>query len=56
MMEIKLALRCLNVARDVREERSGADTADTATIYNNLGCCMYSLKRNAEALAYFNLA
>ena len=26
---------------------------DTATVYNNLGCCMYMLERNKEAEAYF---
>ena len=55
-MELEIAIRCFAHARFIREERSGADTADTAMIYNNLGCCMYALKRNAEALAYFNLA
>ena len=29
---------------------------DTATVYNNLGCCMFMLERNQEAMAYFELA
>jgi hypothetical protein len=29
---------------------------DTATVYNNLGCCMYMLERNQECKAYFELA
>ena len=29
---------------------------DTATVYNNLGCCMFMLERNQEAKAYFELA
>jgi hypothetical protein len=43
-------------AREIREERLGGDTVDTATVYNNLGCCMYMLERNQECLAYFELA
>ena len=43
-------------AREIREERLGGDTVDTATVYNNLGCCMYMLERNQEAMAYFELA
>jgi tetratricopeptide (TPR) repeat protein len=35
------ALRCYLKARTIREERLGGDTVDTATVYNNLGCCMY---------------
>ena len=50
------ALRCYLKAREIREERLGGDTVDTATVYNNLGCCMYMLERNQEALAYFELA
>ena len=34
----------------------GGDTVDTATVYNNLGCCMFMLERNQEAKAYFELA
>jgi len=40
-------------ARKIREERLGGDTVDTATVYNNLGCCMYLLERNQECKAYF---
>jgi len=50
------ALRCYLKAREIREERLGGDTVDTATVYNNLGCCMYMLERNQEAKAYFELA
>jgi len=50
------ALRCYLKAREIREERLGGDTVDTATVYNNLGCCMYLLERNQESLAYFELA
>ena len=50
------ALRCYLKAREIREERLGGDTVDTATVYNNLGCCMYMLERNQECLAYFELA
>lgn len=50
------ALRSYLKAREIREERLGGDTVDTATVYNNLGCCMYMLERNQECLAYFELA
>jgi hypothetical protein len=43
-------------ARKIREERLGGDTVDTATVYNNLGCCMYLLERNQECKAYFQLS
>lgn len=34
----------------------GGDTIDTASAYNNLGCCMFFLDRVREAMAYFKLA
>lgn len=46
MDEPAWALRCYLKAREIREERLGGDTVDTATVYNNLGCCMYMLERN----------
>lgn len=56
MDEPAWALRCYLRAREIREERLGGDTVDTATVYNNLGACMYILERNQESLAYFELA
>lgn len=56
MDEPAWALRCYLQAREIREERLGGDTVDTATVYNNLGCCMYMLERNQECMAYFELA
>lgn len=50
------ALRCFLKAREIREERLGGDTVDTATVYNNLGCCMFMLERNQESKAYFELS
>ena len=50
------ALRCFLKAREIRELRLGGDTVDTATVYNNLGCCMYMLERNQESKAYFELS
>ena len=50
------ALRLYLKARDIREKTLGGDTVDTATVYNNLGCCMFMLERNEEAKAYFELA
>jgi len=34
----------------------GGDTVDCSTIYNNLGCCMFKMRRFIEANAYFKLA
>ena len=47
------ALRCFLKAREIREATLGGDTVDTATVYNNLGCCMFMLERSEEAKAYF---
>ena len=35
-------------AREYRENSIGVETVDTATVFNNLGCCMYMLERNKE--------
>jgi hypothetical protein len=43
-------------AKQIREEFLGGDTVDTATVYNNIGCCMLMLERNKEANAYLELA
>lgn len=56
MEEPAWALRLYLQARTIREESLGGDTVDTATVYNNLGCCMYMLERNQEAKAYFELS
>ena len=56
MDEPAWALRCFLKAREIREERLGGDTVDTATVYNNIGCTMYVLERNQECRAYFELA
>ena len=56
MEEPAWSLRFYLEARKIREETLGGDTVDTATVYNNLGCCMFMLERNEEAKAYFELA
>lgn len=50
------ALRCFLMAREIREAHLGGDTVDTATVYNNLGACMWMLERNQECKAYFELS
>ena len=50
------ATRCFLLARQIREAFSGRDSIDTATIYNNLGVCMFSIQRFAESIVYFELA
>lgn len=56
MEEPSQALRLYLAAKAIREEMIGGDTVDTATVYNNLGCCMFMLERNEEAKAFFELA
>jgi len=53
MEQYDLATRCFIKARKEREILVGEDTVDTASVYNNLGCCLMMLNRNREALAYF---
>lgn len=56
MEEPAWACRAYLKARQLREERLGGDTVDTATVYNNLGCCMFIMERFKEANAFFELA
>ena len=46
--EWELSLRAYLKAREYREKILGIETVDTATVFNNLGCCMYMLERNKE--------
>eukprot|EP01017_Pseudomicrothorax_dubius_P003155 TRINITY_DN10386_c0_g1_i2.p1 TRINITY_DN10386_c0_g1~~TRINITY_DN10386_c0_g1_i2.p1 ORF type:complete len:572 (-),score=163.12 TRINITY_DN10386_c0_g1_i2:87-1802(-) len=50
------ALRCFLKAKEIREDLIGSDTVDTATVYNNIGCCFYCLDRHQESFSYLNLA
>lgn len=54
--EYELAARCFLKAKEIREKSIGPDTADTASVYNNLGCCLIKLERNAEAFKLLRLA
>lgn len=56
MEEYKLASRCFLKAREIRETILGGDTVDTASVYNNLGCCMFFLGRIKESFSYFKLS
>jgi tetratricopeptide (TPR) repeat protein len=56
MEEYTLSLRAYLKAKEIREECIGGNTVDTATTYNNLGCCMLALARYKEANAYFLLS
>ena len=56
MEEPSQSMRFYLKAKQIREETLGGDTVDTATVYNNLGCCMFMLERNEESKAYFELA
>jgi len=44
--EYSFALRSFLKARESRESVLGIETVDTATVFNNLGCCMFMLDRN----------
>lgn len=54
--DYELSLRAFLKAREIREVLFGVEHTDTATCFNNLGCCMMMLERNKEALAYFKFA
>ena len=56
LKEYVWACRSYLKAREIREDYLGGDTIDTASTYNNLGCCMMCLKRFKEAEVYFNLS
>lgn len=56
MEEPAFALRLYLKAKEIRERTLGGDTVDTATVYNNLGCCMFFLERNEESKGYFELS
>lgn len=43
-------------AKEIREKELGQDTADTATCYNNLACCLIKLERTTEAFKLLGLA
>jgi len=45
MEEYSHSLRAYLKAKEIREECLGGNTVDTATTYNNLGCCMLALAR-----------
>eukprot|EP00358_Blepharisma_japonicum_P005143 CAMPEP_0202944452 /NCGR_PEP_ID=MMETSP1395-20130829/5242_1 /ASSEMBLY_ACC=CAM_ASM_000871 /TAXON_ID=5961 /ORGANISM="Blepharisma japonicum, Strain Stock R1072" /LENGTH=590 /DNA_ID=CAMNT_0049643271 /DNA_START=270 /DNA_END=2039 /DNA_ORIENTATION=+ len=51
-----IALRAYLMAKKIRERTIGGDTVDTASVYNNLGVCMFFLERYQESHAYFQLA
>jgi hypothetical protein len=53
--QYRLALRSFLMAKKIRERCIGGDTIETATVYNNLGVCMYYLTRYQEGFAYFEL-
>jgi tetratricopeptide (TPR) repeat protein len=54
--EYELGTRCFLKAREIREKLLGMESVDTATVFNNLGCCFFMIDRNKEALSYFKIA
>ena len=56
MEQNEYACRWFLKAREIREDRLGGDTVDTASTYNNLGVSMAIMKRNEEANTYFELS
>ena len=43
-------------ALEIREKILGPQSVDTATMYNNVGCCMFFLERVEESYNYFDIA
>ena len=56
LQEYNWALRSFMKAKKIREETIGAETPDTASIYNNLGVVSYYLESYLPAVGYFKLA
>ena len=56
MREVDWAIRAFWKAKDLRENSLGGDTLDTATVYNNLGCCFYFSQNYYSAHAFFKLS
>jgi len=54
--DYKWALRAFLKALEIRETILGPRSVDTATIYNNVGCCMFFLERVQEAYNYFDIS
>jgi hypothetical protein len=50
------ALRCFFRARDIREATIGLDSVDTASVYNNIACCLYMIDRTNESYSFFELS
>eukprot|EP00330_Aristerostoma_sp_ATCC50986_P004357 CAMPEP_0114593760 /NCGR_PEP_ID=MMETSP0125-20121206/15354_1 /TAXON_ID=485358 ORGANISM="Aristerostoma sp., Strain ATCC 50986" /NCGR_SAMPLE_ID=MMETSP0125 /ASSEMBLY_ACC=CAM_ASM_000245 /LENGTH=232 /DNA_ID=CAMNT_0001793261 /DNA_START=1316 /DNA_END=2014 /DNA_ORIENTATION=+ len=50
------SLRCFLKALEIREKVLGTESVDTATVYNNVGCCLMFLERIPEAHSYFEIA
>jgi tetratricopeptide (TPR) repeat protein len=54
--EYEWAIRFYLGAKELREYTNGGDSADCATIYNNLGVCSYMLENYYISNGYFQLA
>ena len=54
--EYEFAARCFLKAREIREKLLGIESVDTATVFNNIGCCFFMEDRNKEALSYFKVS
>jgi len=54
--DYKWALRSFLKALEIREKILGPQSVDTATMYNNVGCCMFFLERVEESYNYFDIA
>ena len=56
MEEFEAAARSFLKAREVRESVLGIEHVQTASVFNNLGCCFFMLRRSQEALGYIEIA
>lgn len=50
--EYEMAARSFLKAREIRESVLGLEHVQTASVFNNLACCFFMLRRGQEALGY----
>ena len=51
-----MAARSFLKAREIRESVLGLEHVQTATVFNNLACCFFMLRRSQESLGYVEIA
>lgn len=51
-----MAARSFLKSREIRESVLGLQHVQTASVFNNLGCCFFMLGRSQQALGYIEIA